>query len=265
MKLNETPLYIGTSGYNHEDWKGTFAPAGTHNYDLLTYYADQGINFLEVAFTFYRMPEADKIQHILNRTGGRVRFSIRMPKALVRNPWDDAAYEEFAKGIAPMTSAGLLECLYADYHPSFSASKKNQEMIAALRHRFPNTAFFAELANRTWYKERIFGYFKDRDVGMTVLDMPGIKGFAPYYPVNTNRALYFKLYGRSPMWLTAEEKFLNYSYSDTEIRKFLRDAVERSVTAQAVYFVFANVADGYAPKNAVRARELAERYGKETP
>lgn len=258
MIINDIPLYIGTSGYNHEDWKGTFAPAEIHNYDLLTYYADQGINFLEVAFTFYRMPEADKIQHIINRTGDRVRFSIRMPKALIRNPWDDAAYEEFVKGVTPMTSKGLLECFYADYHPSFSASKKNQEMIVALRNRFPEIRFFTELSNRTWYKERIFSYFRERDVGFTVIDMPNIKGFAPYYPVNTNHALYFKLYGRSPMWLTADAKFLNYSYSDAEIKKFLRDSVECSVTAQTIYFVFANVAEGHAPKNVLRAQEFVK-------
>ncbi|MDR0454771.1 MAG: DUF72 domain-containing protein [Deferribacteraceae bacterium] len=260
MKINDTPLYIGTSGYNHEDWKGVFAPQDMHNYDLLTYYADQGINFLEVAFTFYRIPEADKIQHIINRTGDRVRFSVRMPKALVRNPWDDTAYEEFIKGVAPMLSRGLLECFYADYHPSFSASKKNQEMIAALRNRFPKIRFFAELSNRTWYKERIFSYFREHDVGMTVIDMPNIKGSAPYYPVSLNHALYFKFYGHNPLWITTGEKFLNYSYSDNEIRRFLRNSVECSVTAQAVYFIFANVAAGCAPKNVLRAKELAKKY-----
>ena len=260
MKINDTPLYIGTSGYKHDDWKGTFAPTDIHNYDLLTYYADQGFNFLEVAFTFYRMPEADKIQQIINRTGDRVRFSVRMPKTLVRNPWDDTAYEDFRKGIAPMTSKSLLECLYADYHPSFSASKKNQDMITALRNRFPEIRFFAELSNRTWYKERIFNYFRDHRVGMTVIDMPEIQGVAPYYPINTNHAAYFKLYGHSPMWMTTEEKFLNYNYSDYEIKKFLRDAAERSITSQAIYLVFANVAEGYAPKNALRAQELAKEY-----
>ena len=258
IKINDTLLYVGTSGYNHEDWKGTFAPVDIHNYDLLTYYADQGISFLEIAFTFYRIPEADKIQHIINRTGDRVKFSVRLPKALVRNPWDEEAYEGFRKGIAPLTSKGLLECLYADYHPYFSASKKNKELITALRGRFSEIRFFAELSNRTWYKERIFDYFRECNVGMTVIDMPLIKGVAPYYPINLNYALYFKLYGRSHLWMTAEEKFLNYSYSDSEIKRFLQNAAERSVTADVIYLVFANVAEGFAPKNALRTQQLAK-------
>ncbi len=256
MLLNGTPLYIGTSGYNHEDWKGNFAPQEIHNYDLLTYYADQGFNFLELAFTFYRMPEEDKIRHILLRTGDRLKFSVRMPKALIKNPDDESALKEFIKGISPMVESGTLACLYADYHHSMSASKKNQELIVRLRSKFPYITFFAELHNRTWYKGRTFDYFKENGVGLSVLDMPSVQGIAPYYPVNLNNALYFKLYGRSPLWLTASEKYVNYNYSDAEMKKFLTDAADRSVTAKAIFMVFANVADGIAPKNAQRMAEL---------
>jgi uncharacterized protein YecE (DUF72 family) len=256
--INDTPLYIGTSGYNHEDWKGNFAPAEIHNYDLLTYYADKGFNFLELAFTFYRMPEADKIQHILYRTGDRVKFSVRLPRSLIRNPENSADYAEFRKGIEPFVKSGTLACVYADYHPSFAAGQKNQEIIRVLRDKFTDVPFFAELMNRTWYKERIFDYFRENNIGMTILDMPSVRGFAPYYPICTNHNLYFKLYGRSKAWLTAEEKHLDYNYSDGEMKKFMADAVERSVTASAAFMVFANVANGKAPVNALRMRELAQ-------
>ncbi|MDR2884170.1 MAG: DUF72 domain-containing protein [Deferribacteraceae bacterium] len=258
LTLNETPLYIGTSGYNHDDWKGNFAPAEIHNYDLLTYYADKGFNFLEVAFTFYRMPEADKMKHILLRTGDRVKFSVRLPRTLIRNPESDADYNEFRKGIQPMIDSGTLACVYADYHPSFAAGKKNQEMILELKNRFTGIPFFAELMNRTWYKERVFDYFKENKIGMTILDMPQVRGFAPYYPICTNNNLYFKLYGRSPAWLTTEEKHLDYSYADADMKKFMEDAVKNSVMASNIFMVFANVANGKAPVNAMRLRELAK-------
>lgn len=257
MKLNDTSLYIGTSGYNHEDWKGTFAPDEIHNFDLLSYYADKGFNFLELAFTFYRMPERDKIQQIVNRTGDRVKYSVRVPKTLIRHPEDDTECELFLKGIAPMVESGVLACIYADFHPSLSASRKNQELISSLRNRFPGIPFFAELANRTWYKERTMSYFKDNDIGVAIIDMPQIKGFAPYYPVCTNHALYFKLYGRSPLWLTTGEKMLDYSYKDADITRFLEDAEKKSVMASNIFIVFANVAKGHAPLNALRMAELA--------
>jgi hypothetical protein len=78
MFLNNTPLYIGTSGYNHADWKGTFAPKDIDNFDLLSFYANKGFNFLELTFTFYRMPEPDKILHIVNRTGDTIRRCIHV-------------------------------------------------------------------------------------------------------------------------------------------------------------------------------------------
>lgn len=260
MKINSTPLYIGTSGYNHEDWKGSFAPQEIHNYDMLLYYAEKGFNFLELTFTFYRMPELDKIRQIVLRTGDKVRYSVRIPKDLIRNPDKDAEFEEFMKGISPMVDAGLLACVYADYHPTFSVGKKNQELIKTLRDRFEGIPFFAELHNRTWYKERIFSYFRDSDIGLTVIDMPDVKGFAPYYPINTNNSIYYKLYGKSPLWLTLDKKHLDYNYTDEQMNKFLSDMVQVSATAKEVFVSFANVANGKGPINAMRMMKLSEKY-----
>jgi uncharacterized protein YecE (DUF72 family) len=257
MQLNNTPLFIGTSGYNHEDWKGSFAPAEIHSYDMLAYYADKGFNFLELAFTFYRLPDPDKINHILMRTGDRVRFSVRLPKTLIKNPKNNEIYDEFMRGMEPMLKKGLISAFYADYHPTFAAGKANQESIKALKDRF-DVPFFAELHNRTWYKERVFEYLRENSIGLTVVDMPGVKGFAPYYPICTNRAIYYKLYGRSPHWLTSDKKHLEYDYSDEQMKKFLQDAVQVSVMAESVFFVFANVAGGLGPKNALRLAELAK-------
>ena len=258
MQLNSTPLYVGTSGYNHEDWKGNFAPSGIHNYDMLSYYADKGFNFLELAFTFYRMPEPDKIKHILMRTGKRVRFSVRLPKELIREPKKQEVFSEFMRGVEPMCKEGLLSAFYADFHPSFSASKANQEHIKALKEMFAPLPFFAELHNRTWYKERVFEYFKEHEIGLTAVDMPRVKGFAPFYPICTNHAVYFKLYGRSPLWLTNEKKYLDYVYSDAELKMFITESVRVSVMAENIFFAFANVANGAAPKNALRFSELTE-------
>ena len=259
MQLNNTPLYIGTSGYNHEDWKGNFAPREITNYDMLTYYAEKGFNFLEIAFTFYRMPEPDKMAQIIARTGDKVKLSIRIPKGLSRDPHNVEEMEQFKKGIAPVAEAGMLACLYADYHPSFSASKKNQEQILALRESFPGTYFFAELANRTWYKGRIFDYFKETDIGMTIIDMPQGTGFAPYYPICTNNALYFKFYGKNPAWLTIGEKFLDDSYSNEALMKFKSDAINNTVMAKDSGMAFASVANGQAPQGALSMMALASK------
>jgi uncharacterized protein YecE (DUF72 family) len=263
MFLNNTPLYIGTSGYNYEDWKGSFAPADISSYDLLAYYAEKGFNFLELSFTFYRLPEKDKIAHILLRTGEKMRFSVRLPKKLMRYPSDKTLLAEFMNGISPLIESGTLESFFADFLPSFVSSKANYEHLLKLRQAFKGFSFFTELQSRTWYKEKTFDFFRDNDIGLTTIDMPPIKGYAPYYPLSLNYRQYFKLYGRSRHWVSGIDKFLDYSYSDAELENLLSDAVNMSVTSKAIIIIFANLAQGFAPLNALRLKELAEK--KQSP
>jgi uncharacterized protein YecE (DUF72 family) len=254
MLLNSTPLYIGTSGYNHADWKGTFAPKDIDSFDLLSFYADKGFNFLELAFTFYRMPEQDKILHIIKRTENRVKFSIRLYKDIIHFPNDQKLLTEFKRGISPIVDNGLLECVYADYLPSFFASVSNRTHLATLRNNFNGITFFAELQNHTWYKENLFDFYKENKIGLTILDMPLIRGLAPYYPNTFNFAQYYKLYGKKQS--SSKKRALDYDYSEEELKKFKKDAIAKSVTSQAIYIVFANVATGIAPKNAEKLIKL---------
>ncbi|MDR2105449.1 MAG: DUF72 domain-containing protein [Deferribacteraceae bacterium] len=265
MLLNGTPVYIGTSGYNHEDWKGNFAPEKINNYDMLSYYAEQGFNFVELAYTFYRFPERDKIEHILKRTEKSVRFSVRIPKAIMHYPSDKALIAQFLNGIAPLADTGVLESFFADFLPSFVCSKANYQRLVNLRNAFKGYPFFIELQSRTWYKEKTFDLFRENDIGLTTIDMPDIKGAAPYFPTSFNYYQYYKLYGRSPKWIVGADKYLDYSYSEKELLKLLQDVQHTSITAKAAIIIFANVAQGCAPQNALKLMQLINSAARKLP
>jgi uncharacterized protein YecE (DUF72 family) len=180
----------------------------------------------------------------------------------MHNPSDKALNQEFMKGISPFIERGLLECFFADFLSKFTSSKANSQHLLTLRQTFKEFPFFAELHSRTWYKEKTFDFFRENDIGFSIIDLPKINGFAPYYPVNLNYRQYYKLYGRSPKWLAGDDKFLDYSYSDAELKKIIRDAVSMSVTSQAVIIIFANVAEGYAPMNAQRLKNIILSKGE---
>ena len=48
-------MWIGTSGYNYPEWKGSFYPADLPAAEMLPYYADR-FPTVEINYTFYRMP-----------------------------------------------------------------------------------------------------------------------------------------------------------------------------------------------------------------
>ncbi len=256
MNINETPVFAGTSGYNYDDWKGTFAPEKSLNYDLLTHYVKSGFNFLELTYTFYRLPIAEKIAGILDRAGDGMKLSIRLTKSLMRKNPDRAEIAAFKEGIAPAAERGGLAALFADFHHLFTASRENFDILVSLRDSFPETPLFIELTNSTWHKASYYEKFKSAGIGLCVVDGPSFKGFAPYHPICSGGGVYFRLYGKNPAWISAADRFLDYSYSDGELKKFVSDARDVSVMAKNIFFSFCNVEKGNAPKDALRLMEI---------
>jgi uncharacterized protein YecE (DUF72 family) len=48
-------IWVGTSGYNYPEWKGSFYPADLPAARMLSYYAAR-FPTVEINYTFYRMP-----------------------------------------------------------------------------------------------------------------------------------------------------------------------------------------------------------------
>lgn len=259
MELNSTPVYIGTSGYNYDDWKGTFAPKDVDNYDLLNHYKAAGLNFLELTYTFYRMPIAEKVAGICDRLGDNIKLSIRLHKSLMRKKPGKIEIDSFKEGIAPALERGSAIALLADFHHLFSASRENLDILLGLKENFKDIPLFIELTNSTWHKSRFYDEFKAKEIGICTVDGPSFKGFAPYKPICSNGGVYFRLYGKDPLWISGPDKFLNYDYSEKELHRFINDARDVSVMAKNIFFSFCNVEHGCAPKNAVTLMNMIEQ------
>ena len=48
-------IWVGTSGYNYPEWKGTFYPETLSSAKMLPYYAER-FPTVEINYTFYRAP-----------------------------------------------------------------------------------------------------------------------------------------------------------------------------------------------------------------
>lgn len=259
MNLNDTPLFIGTSGYNYEDWKGTFTPKKTSNFDLLTHYVNSGLNFLELTYTFYKFPIADKIAGIVERVGDNISLSIRLTKSIMRKNPNKEDINTFKEGIKPALESGKLKAIFADFHHLFTACRENFDILQSLKDNFSEVPLFFELTNSTWHKESYYEKFKKAEIGLCVIDGGNFKGFAPYYPICSNSSVYFRLYGKNPGWISSNDRVLDYNYSNKELEKFVQDAKDVSVFAKNIFFSFCNVEKGNAPKNALELKSIIEK------
>ena len=177
----------------------------------------------------------------------------------MRKKPDKLEIESFIEGITPAIERGTAVALLADFHHLFSASRENFDILLELKENFKDLPLFVELTNSTWHKEKYYDEFKANQIGICIIDGPSFRGFAPYRPVCSNSGVYFRLYGKDPLWLSGTEKFLNYDYSDNELKRFIKDARDVSVMAKNIFFSFCNVEKGFAPKNAVTLKNMIEQ------
>src|SRR5258708_7541359 len=72
-------LWIGTSGFQYPEWKGTFYPAEMPASKMLPFYATH-FTTTEINYTFRRTPAAETIRKWVGRTRAEFRFSFKAPQ-----------------------------------------------------------------------------------------------------------------------------------------------------------------------------------------
>jgi uncharacterized protein YecE (DUF72 family) len=70
------PFYIGTSGWTHDDWSGSFYPAEVKGPERLSFYATK-FDTVEVNATFYRLPTQPMIAAWNRRLGGDFHLVVK--------------------------------------------------------------------------------------------------------------------------------------------------------------------------------------------
>jgi len=77
-------VWIGTSGYNYPEWKGSFYPETMPAAKMLPYYAER-FPTVEINYTFYRTPN-EKILDGWNRaTPDRYKLTLKAPKRITHD------------------------------------------------------------------------------------------------------------------------------------------------------------------------------------
>jgi uncharacterized protein YecE (DUF72 family) len=74
-------LHVGTSGYNFDEWKGTFYPAKIKAAEMLPYYAAR-LQTVEINYTFYRMPNAKTVAGWAQAVPDGFTFVLKAPQRI---------------------------------------------------------------------------------------------------------------------------------------------------------------------------------------
>ena len=73
--------WIGTSGYNYPEWKGSFYPQKLPAAKMLPYYAER-FTTIEINYTFYRVPNQKILAGWSRETPDGFRLTLKAPKRI---------------------------------------------------------------------------------------------------------------------------------------------------------------------------------------
>ena len=73
-------IWVGTSGYNYPEWKGSFYPEKLPATKMLPYYAER-LSTVEINYTYYRTPNKEDPRRLVRCHAGAIQTHAQGPEA----------------------------------------------------------------------------------------------------------------------------------------------------------------------------------------
>lgn len=228
-------IWVGTSGYNYPEWRGSFYPEKMKPADMLPFYA-AAFDSVEINYTFYRMPNAKTIDGWAAATPQDFRFVLKAPKRITH----ERRLKDFGDTLAVFVRLASalddrLGPLLFQLPPNL---KKDLPRLEAFLDELPDTAKAAfEFRHESWFDEDVLAALRARGVALCIADSEKIS--APV--VQTAAFSYFRL--------------RDEGYQDADIAAWAEKVREASTSGE-VYVFFKHEESGKGPAFAKQLREL---------
>jgi uncharacterized protein YecE (DUF72 family) len=166
-------LWVGTSGYNYPEWKGSFYPLKMPAAKMLPYYAER-FSTVEINYTFYRVPNAKILAGWDRETPPGFRLTLKAPKRIthiaklkdckLKDCADLTAY--FLKTAA--TLGPKLGALLFQLPPYL---RKDLGVLEDFLQQLPtHTCAAFEFRHASWMDAEVFARLKARNLALCIAD-----------------------------------------------------------------------------------------------
>ncbi len=266
MVAGGTMIFIGTSGFSFEDWRGTIYPANIKKEEMLSYYEKElGFKSLEINFTYYTLPSQKALNGMSKKTQDDFKFVVKAFKGLTHDIWNEKKeikdnkdiFNKFIYSLDPLIKDNKLSCIIAQFPYSFHINDNTFNYLNFFKEQFREIPVIVEFRNKEWIAESTFDLLKKLQLGYCIVDEPKLKGLMPFYSEVTSDIAYFRFHGRNKNWFDApsEERY-NYFYSKEELEEFLPEIKKIAQQSKATFIFFNNCHAGSAAKNAITMAKM---------
>ena len=161
-------FWIGTSGYNYPEWKGSFYPEKLPSAKMLPYYAGR-FSTVEINYTFYRAPNEKIVDGWNKATPEDFKLTLKAPRRIthdrrLRDCGDLVRqFLETAATLGPKLGALLFQL-----PPNL---KKDAALLDAFLDTFPPRVCAAfEFRHESWLDDEIYERLRRRNLALCVAD-----------------------------------------------------------------------------------------------
>jgi len=231
-------IWIGTSGYNYPEWRGTFYPEKLPAPKMLPYYAER-FPTVEINYTFYRAPNEKILDGWNKATPDQFRLTLKAPKRITH----DARLRDCADRVRQFleTAATLgpkLGVLLFQLPPNL---KKDLALFDAFLDGFPPRVRAAfEFRHTSWLDEEVYARLRGRNLALCIADSEKLS---------------------TPVEMTADYGYFRLrdeGYAAADIDRWAEIITERTRDSGDAFVYFKHEESGKGPEF---ARMLMERVG----
>jgi uncharacterized protein YecE (DUF72 family) len=160
--------WIGTSGYNYPEWKGSFYPEKMPAAKMLPFYA-QSFSTVEINYTFYRVPNQKTLAGWSRDTPEGFRLTLKAPKRIthIARLRDCAELLEYFLRTAATLGPKLGAILF-QLPPYFRKDLAVLDAFLALI--TPGCCAAFEFRHASWMDAEVFARLRARNLALCIAD-----------------------------------------------------------------------------------------------
>ncbi len=220
-------IWVGTSGYQYPEWRGSFYPEKFPTATMLPYYAER-FSTVEINYTFYRMPNAKTIAGWNAETPAGFAFALKASRRITHDSRLKDVNEplryffDTARALGPKLGPVLFQL------PPFF--KKDLDRLGDVLFLLPSgIRCVFEFRHESWFSEDVYALLRTRNAALCIADTE--KGTTPL--VATADFGYFRL--------------RDEGYAAKDLKKWVQTVKQLGTGWQDTFIYFKHEESGIGP------------------
>jgi uncharacterized protein YecE (DUF72 family) len=237
-------LFIGTSGWHYDHWRGNFYPQKLSRKDWLNYYSGH-FNTVEINAAFYRLPLGSTYDNWHQVVPQEFCFAVKVSRLITHIKRLKNSEEPLLTFTSRAEHLGdNLGPLLYQLPPNFQRDDDRLETFLRLLDKKLRHVF--EFRHQSWMDDTVYRLLNKYNAAFCIYDMPGFTS-----PLITTADLaYVRFHGHDDLYSSR--------YPDAELSNWAKKLAQAASNLKYLYVYFNNDASGFAVENALTLRKYLE-------